>query len=147
MVMKQVAQRVQLRFHHDRNPNLGSHPRLASLKHGRRYAHNGVTVLVDFNCLAHNVWIRTEMRLPEAVADDRHGRVTRLLVFRRQETAPKDRPHPEYLEIIRRHYHARDALWSSFARQAHLDESARRYARKALLPVADCLDIRIGKRE
>ncbi len=64
MVMKQVALRHQLLFHHDRNPNLRSHPRLAPLKHRWRYAHNGVWVLVDFNCLAHYVRIRTEMRLP-----------------------------------------------------------------------------------
>src|SRR5260221_14707096 len=147
MVMKQVAQRVQLRFHHDRGPNLRSHPCLAPLKHGWRHTHNDVWVLVDFNCLAHDVWIRTEMRLPQPVADHRHGRASRLFVFRRQKAAPKDRPHPQYTEIIRARYHARDALWSSFARQAHLDESARPYARKTLLPVADCLDGRIVKRE
>src|SRR5208283_5658696 len=147
MVMKQVAQRVHLRFHHDRNPNLGSHPGLAPLKHRRRYAHNGVWVLVDFNYLPHYVRIRTEMRSPEPVADHCHWRTSRLLVLRGLKAAPKDRPHAQYIEIIRRRYHAPDALRFTFARQAHLSEAARRDARKTLLPGAHRFEIRICKRE
>ena len=52
MVVKHVALRHQLRCHHDRNPNLRSHLRMAPLKHRWRYAHNRVWVLVDFNDMA-----------------------------------------------------------------------------------------------
>src|ERR1700674_2742331 len=99
MVMKQVAQRDQLRFHNDQNPNLSSNPRLTPLKHGRRYANNRVWMLVDFDCLAYDVRIRTEMRLPEPVADHRHGRASRFLVLHGQKAPPKDRPHAQYIEI------------------------------------------------
>src|SRR5215468_10244950 len=100
VVMKQVAPGVQLRFHHDRDPNLGSYPRLAPLKRGWRHPHNGVGVLVDSNGLAHDIGVRTKMRLPKLVADHGHRRASRLLILHRKKTAPKDRPHAQYIEII-----------------------------------------------
>src|SRR6266852_5121713 len=147
MVMQQVAQWIHLRMHHDRDPNIGSHPGLASLKHSRCYAHNGVGVLVDFNRLAYDVRRRTEMRLPETVADHHHRRATRLLVLHRKKSTPQDRPHAQYIEIIRRGYHAPHALRFTLARQAQLSEAAGHYARKTLLPVAHGFDVGICKRE
>src|ERR1700680_3848920 len=147
MVMDQVALRHQLLFHHDWKPNFRSHPCLAPLKERRRYAYDGEWVFVDFNGLAHDAWIRTEMRLPQPVTDYHHRRVSRLLVLGGQKAAPQDRPPAQYIEVIGRRYHAPHALRFTFARQARGSEAARRDARKTLLPVADRLDIRIGKRE
>src|SRR5215469_7077730 len=147
VVMKQVAHRVQLRFHHDQDSNLGSYPRLAPLKHGWRYAHDGVGVLVDINGLSHDIGVRTEMRLPKLVADHGHRRASRLLILHRKKTAPKDRPHAQYIEIIRGRYHTKDALWLALTREAHLHKAARRDACETLLPVAHGFQIRIGKRE
>src|SRR6516162_3506565 len=120
VVMKQVALRVQLRFHHDRDPNLGSYARLTPLKRGRRYPHDGVGVLVDINCLAQDIGVRTKMRLPKPVADHGHRRASRLLILHRKKAAPKDRPHTPYIEIIRGRYHTKDALWPAFTREDHL---------------------------
>ena len=81
MIVKQIAKGIQLGFHHDGNPHVGSHPRLAPLKCCRCDAHNRVWVLIDLNCLAHDVTIRTEMRLPESVADHGDGRASRLRIL------------------------------------------------------------------
>src|SRR5215472_11034721 len=144
MVMKHVTLRIKLSFHHDRDPNLGTHSRLASLKRGRRYSHNGVCVLVDFGGLAHDVWIRTKVGLPQPIADHRDGRASRLLVLRRQKATPKDRPHTQYIEIIRGRYHAQNSLGFTFACEAHLSEVANGDAGKTLLPIAHGLDVGIG---
>src|SRR6516162_1037786 len=147
VVMKQVTQRVQLRFHHDRDPNLSSYPRLAPLKHGWRYPDDGVGVLVDINGLAHDIGVRSKMRLPELVADHGHRRASWLLILHRKKTAPEDRPHTQYIEIIRGRHHAKDALWLALTREAHLRKAARRDAGETLLPIAHGFQIRIGKRE
>src|SRR5262252_3652573 len=147
VVMKQVAPGVQLRFHRDRDPNLGSYPRLAPLKRGWRYPHDGVGVLVDINGLVDDIGVRTKMRLPKPVADHRHRRASRLLILHRKKTAPKDRPHTQYIEITRGRYHTKDALWLALTREAHLRKAARRDACETLLPVAHGFQIRIGKRE
>src|SRR5579864_4328062 len=147
MVMQEVPQWIDLRLHHDRNPNLSSNAGLAPLEYGRRHTHNGVRMFVDFNCLADNVWSPAEMRLPEMVADHGHGRTTRLLVFRRKKSAPQDRTHAQYVEIIRGRYHAPDPLRFTLTRQAQLSEAARRDARETLLPVAHGFQIGVCKRE
>ena len=73
--------RQQLRVHHDRNPDFQPQPRLAPLKHRRRYADNRVRVLINFDRLAHDLWIAAEMRLPQPVADHRDRSASRRVVL------------------------------------------------------------------
>ena len=81
VIMKQIALRQQLRVHHDRNPDFQPQPRLAPLKHRRRYADNRVRVLINFDRLAHDLWIAAEMRLPQPVADHRDRSASRRVVL------------------------------------------------------------------
>src|ERR1700733_6370245 len=145
MIVKRVVPGHQLRRHHDRNPDFHAQPGLAALKLRRRYAHDGIGVLVDFYVLADDVRIRGEMRLPEAVADHRDGRASGLFIVRGKKAAAEDGMHAKHIEIIGGSHHAPDAFRFTFAREAHGSEDARRDAGKTLLAVAQGLDIRIGK--
>src|SRR5690242_4219554 len=130
MVMQQVAQRIELRLHRDRDPNVGAHPCLASLKRGRCYSHDGIFVLIEFNCLAEDVRVRCEMRLPQAITDDCHWRTARLLVLTRKKTAPQNGLHAKYIKIICRSNHAREAHRFPIAGQTDANEVARSDPRK-----------------
>src|SRR5215467_165768 len=137
MVMKQITPRVELRLHHDRDPNVGAHPGLASLKCGRRYPDDGIRMLVEFNRLADNVWVRCQVCLPEPVTDHRYRRPARLLVISGKKSAPQKWANAKYIKIIGGSEHTEDAFGFCFAGQADRREIAGGDAGKTLLALAD----------
>ena len=147
MVMQQVAQRIKLRFHHHRDPEVRSYAGLAALKRRRRHPHNGIRALVEFDRPANNVRIRTEMRLPETITDHGHWRAPWHLIFRRKKAAPQKWPHTEDVKIVRGSHHRRKALRFPFACQADWNEVACGNACETPLSIAHGLHVGIRKRE
>src|SRR5258707_2550126 len=105
MVVQQVAPRIELRLHRERDPNVGAHTSLAPLKGRRRHSHDGIGLLIEFNGLADDLRVGREMGLPQAITDHCHGRTAWLLVFLRKKTTPKKWTHAKYIKIVRRCHH------------------------------------------